>query len=138
LNYQSESIQIHQNPVDITPFYQKAAVFRHPHSGGSGVQNKVLEAMASGCPVVTSQSGANGINISNGENGYIAGCNEEFAHYTIEMLTNKNQREKVGLNARQYVETETSWESVFKAWDNLMMNCRKCNVLKFSIKKYPE
>ncbi|MDT3740040.1 MAG: glycosyltransferase [Candidatus Kapabacteria bacterium] len=120
LNFQSESIQIHQNPVDITPFYQKAAVFLHPHSGGSGVQNKVLEAMASGCPVVTSQSGANGINISNGENGYIAGCNEEFAHYTIEMLTNKNQREKVGINARQYVETEKSWESVFKAWDNMI------------------
>lgn len=120
LVFQSESIHIHQNPVDISPFYQNAAVFLHPHTGGSGVQNKVLEAMASGCPVVTSQSGANGINITNGENGYIAGSNEEFANFTTEMLLNINHREKVGISARQYVKAEKSWETVFNAWDNMI------------------
>jgi glycosyltransferase involved in cell wall biosynthesis len=120
LDFQSTSINIHKNPENITSYYQQSAVFLHPHLGGSGIQNKVLESMSSACPVVTSPSGANGINIINGINGFIADNNEEFTSYTIELLNNNNLREKIGNNARNYIIREKSWESVFSAWDKMI------------------
>lgn len=116
----SDSIQILPNPDRIETLYGAAAVFLHPHMGCSGIQNKVLESMASGCPVVTSESGANGIDIVNGENGFIARTDDEFAKYTIQLLDSLQQRQHVGAAARSYVERNCSWKSIFNQWDEMV------------------
>ena len=120
MDLKSKSINIIPNPENIASFYQESAVFLHPHLGGSGIQNKVLESMSSGCPVVTSPCGANEISIINGKNGFIANNNQEFANYTIELLNDINLREKIGKNAREYIISEKSWNSVFADLDKII------------------
>jgi glycosyltransferase involved in cell wall biosynthesis len=120
INYANESIIIHQNPKDIAEYYQKSAIFLHPHIGGSGIQNKVLEAMSVGCPVVTSPSGANGIDIINFKNGFIAQNVKEFADFSIQLLKDSELNNKIGHNSREYIKLEKSWDSVFIQWDKMI------------------
>lgn len=116
----NDSISIAPDPERIEDLYNSASVFLHPHMGCSGIQNKVLESMACSCPVVTSESGANGIEITNGKNGFIAQTDEEFARYSIQMLGSPERRLDVGQKARVYVEENRSWESIFTAWDAMV------------------
>ena len=59
-------------------FLQTNKFFLHPHIGGSGIQNKLLEAMACGCPVVTTNTGIQGIDAKNGVDAIIGNTNSEL------------------------------------------------------------
>ena len=120
LKLQSESIIINSNPNNIAECYQNSSIFIHPHQGGSGIQNKVLEAMSSGCVVITSPSGANGIDIENGINAYIANDYQEFAEIAVELLQNPEKRQFIGNNARQYIIQNKSWKSELDNFDKIM------------------
>ncbi len=120
LKCKSESIEIHSNVKDIIPYYQNASVFLHPHEGGSGIQNKIMEAMACGCSVVTTKSGARGIDIQNGANGFIANNNNDFIQYANTLLEDENLRAHIGSNARAYVKANHTWEAVFSVLDEII------------------
>ena len=51
---------------DIAAYYRRAAVFVAPVLQGSGTRLKILEAMASGCPVVSTTIGAEGLGATDG------------------------------------------------------------------------
>lgn len=110
-------IQIVGTVPRLQEYYQKAAVFIHPHSGASGIQNKLLEAMASGCPVVTSPTGAQGIPVVAGRD-YLMGKNAtELAENVISLLKNQGLRETIAKNARLQIEKHHSWEAIYEAFD---------------------
>ncbi len=72
--------------------------------------NVVLEAQASGLPVLVSDAGGPRENIRAGQSGFVCcGC-EDFASRTIELLRNPSMRRRMGEAARQYALTR-SWEA---------------------------
>lgn len=117
---QNRNIILHHDVEDTVPYLQNAAVFIHPHIGGSGIQNKLLEAMACACPVITTTSGARGIDLINGQDGFILENDEDLAGQTIELLTNDNIVHKIGLNAREFILKNHSWEKIYQQLDNLL------------------
>ena len=118
----NDNIQIHADVTNIVPFLQKAALFLHPHVGGSGIQNKVLEAMSCGCPVVTTQSGARGIDIINGQNGFVADSKDEFVEYSLRLLDDSELRNQIGKNARNLAVSNHSWENIFNTLDDIIID----------------
>lgn len=74
----------------------------------SGLQNKILEAMAMGLPVVTTTAGAEGISFD--ENILkIADTEEDFAQKVCELLKNENLRQEMSKRARQFCIDNFSW-----------------------------
>ncbi|MCF7864397.1 MAG: glycosyltransferase, partial [Kiritimatiellales bacterium] len=57
---------------DLRPYREQASIFTNPMRLGSGLRIKVLEAMASGLPVVSTSLGVAGIPAQNGVNCFIA------------------------------------------------------------------
>jgi len=108
----SKYVEITGNVPDLLPYLHKARVFLHPHSGATGIQNKLLEAMAAGCPVVTSQTGNQGIYAKHYEEALIANNTEEFIKYTIQLLQDDDLVEKLSTNSRKLIERTHSWEVV--------------------------
>ncbi|MES2765916.1 MAG: glycosyltransferase [Bacteroidota bacterium] len=125
LKLASPSIRFHTNVPDMQKFLHEAAVFVHPHKGASGIQNKVLEAMATGCAVVTTPTGIQGIAARHGEEVMIAQNDDEMVQYIIQLLKNPELRIKLARNARALIEKNHSWEAVDKALDETIAEVLK-------------
>lgn len=132
LSYASNNIKIHTNVPDMIPYLQNSALFLHPHSGGTGIQNKLLEAMSCGLPVVTTPTGIQGIHAENGKNVLVGKNNEELANHVISILENPQQANEISLNARKLIVEKHSWEYVFHSLDLILdelMNKNQTNFL---------
>ena len=77
-----------------------------------GVQNKVLEAMAMGRPVLLSPGAATGIAARNGVELAIADSDEEFVGRALALLAAPEERAAMGLAARLFVTDHQSWPAM--------------------------
>lgn len=108
------------NVPSMVPYLQLSQLFIHPHSGGTGIQNKLLEAMACGCPVVTTPTGIQGIPVTHGVDVLIGRNNDELAAHAVTLLENRDYAKEIGDNARKLIEQSFSWESIFKSLDEII------------------
>jgi glycosyltransferase involved in cell wall biosynthesis len=113
-------IILHENVPDFLPYLQKARVYIHPHLGASGIQNKLLEAMSTGCPVVTTNSGNQGIYGEHGKHLFIGETDTEIAQLIIELLKNEKKAREISENARKLIIETHSWQRVFKDLDSII------------------
>lgn len=118
--HQSGFLTLHENVPDFVPYLQQARLFLHPHLGASGIQNKLLEAMSAGCPVVTTPSGNQGIHGVHNEHLMIGVEDDEIISHSIELLKNEQKSRKMSENARNLILTKHSWQRVFQDLDNLI------------------
>ncbi len=113
-------IEIHADVPDLAEYYAKARVFLHPHEGASGIQNKLLEAMASGCAVVTTSTGNQGIYARQGIDAMIANNDEDLIKYAVKLLTDETLAAEMSANARQWIIDTHTWEVVFEQIDGVI------------------
>ena len=97
---------------DVRPFYARAAVTVAPYRYGEGTKLKVLEAMASGAPVVTTPIGCQGIKVIDGEHVLIVNSADEFAQRIVFLLRNEEVRKSLAARARSVIEREYSWKKI--------------------------
>ena len=72
----------------------------------------ILEAMASGLPVITNNFGPPSEIIDNEKNGYIAESDESYLKYLLSLLGDYKLRQKIGQNARAKTEEKFNWDKV--------------------------
>jgi glycosyltransferase involved in cell wall biosynthesis len=72
----------------------------------------ILEAMASGLPVVTNNVGGVSEMIDHGKNGLIAGDDEEYREYIERLAGDPGLRARMGANARRKVDDRFNWHCV--------------------------
>ncbi|WP_263368589.1 glycosyltransferase [Edaphobacter bradus] len=95
---------------DIRPYLERADVFVAPLRFASGVQNKVLEAMAMEIPVVTTPVVASGLRAENIEPQLVLGCSaEEIAAGIIYLLSHADEQASRAAEGRRFVEAHCSW-----------------------------
>lgn len=92
--------------------YNKASVVVAPLRFGAGTQNKVLEAMAMGVPVVCSNIGFEGLGIQSGEGAIMQTKPNEFAQSIIELLSSETLRQKVGEQGVSVIRSKFSWDII--------------------------
>ena len=104
---------------DMRPYLAKARVFVAPFRIARGIQNKVLEAMAAGVPVVARPEAVQGVS------GY-DGCiqvesdSEPFARAVVECFRDSDRRSKMILKARESVADRYDWETNLGLLDKLL------------------
>jgi GT2 family glycosyltransferase/glycosyltransferase involved in cell wall biosynthesis len=97
---------------DIVPYYQSSAVFVAPVLQGSGTRLKILEAMASGCPVVSTTIGAEGLGARNGEEVVLADDAAAMADAIVRLLRDPESAATLARRARTFVEARFDWDSI--------------------------
>ncbi|MDE2335253.1 MAG: TIGR03087 family PEP-CTERM/XrtA system glycosyltransferase [Rhodospirillales bacterium] len=94
---------------DVRPWIGRAAVFVAPLRLARGIQNKVLEAMASGVPVVASTAAWSGTGLASGDGIVPAGDAETFAARVTELLEDPARRAQLGARGRAAMERDFTW-----------------------------
>ncbi len=97
---------------DIQPLLARCAAFVVPLRAGSGTRLKILEAMASGCAIVSTSVGCEGIEAVDGQHLLVADQPGAFAHAAISLLQDQQRAASLGRRARALVEDSYSWEYV--------------------------
>ena len=101
----SESVEFHGLKSDVAGFYHNADVFLLT-SDWEGTPNVVLEAMASGLPVVATRVGGLSALIRHGETGYLVDREDEssLADAVLDLAQHREKRIAFGKRAREFVE----------------------------------
>lgn len=118
---QRDGISVKGYVESTEPYFQSASIVVAPMLSGSGVQNKIIQAMAYGCCVVTTNIGAEGLNLNGNELVILNGANEWISGLH-ELLLNKNLRLKYGKQARETIKSTLSKEIVFNQFCKMIEN----------------
>lgn len=105
---------------DIRSAYASARIFVAPMQIGTGLQNKLLEAMAMGMACITSELANNAVGAPSGEAVLIGQDPEDYARHILELLGNGEERDRIARNGLAFVRSHFSWERSTEAIDTLI------------------
>ena len=105
---------------DVRSYLVCADVSVAPLRIARGVQNKVLEAMAVGVPVVATPPAIEGIEVRDGEEVLIGASSEEFAQQVIRLLSDSELRKAVTRKAWNKMSQSYNWESIGAKLDRFL------------------
>lgn len=97
---------------DLNTMYAQASVLVAPLRFGAGTQNKVLEAMAMGVPVVCTHIGFEGLQVQSSEGVILAKNKDKFIAEVCELLSDQAVRRSVGEKGLYIAQTRFSWDSI--------------------------
>jgi glycosyltransferase involved in cell wall biosynthesis len=89
-------------------------LFIAPMFFSAGVQNKILEAMSVGLPVITTPNVAKPIGAIHMKHIIIADSEDDFLHWINQMISDSSLREKIGKKAREHILLNFSESAVEK------------------------
>jgi sugar transferase (PEP-CTERM/EpsH1 system associated) len=104
---------------DVRPYLRHAAVVVAPLRVARGIQNKILEAMAMGRPVVASESCAAAVNARPGAELLIARDAASFVEEVGTLLSDRARASAIGAAGRAAVLARYSWEAHLSVIDRL-------------------
>jgi polysaccharide biosynthesis protein PslH len=107
---------------DVRPWLFGSLVSIVPLRIGGGTRLKIYEAMAAGTPVVSTTVGAEGLDISDGDNIYLADSPGDFAERCLRLLANAAERERLSRAAWDRVASKYSWDVVARGMERLLFD----------------
>lgn len=122
-NYETEFLKIIDYIPSIEEALRDATIYIAPIFSGSGIKNKVLEAMATGLPVIGTIEAFEAIGIENWKDGIIAGSEEEFIYALCELIYNSEKRKIIGESANRLINQKFSWKKVVFKYLELYNEC---------------
>lgn len=97
---------------DLNLYLNQANIFVAPMRFSAGVQNKILEAMSAGLPVVCTDLANQGIKATPEREILIANNPLHFAEQLLYLSENSERCKAIGLNAREFVKSNFDWKAV--------------------------
>ena len=112
-------VQLASKIDDIREAYKRSDVMIAPIFGPGGTRYKILEAMASSLPVVTTEMGAEGWPVKHKEHVLIGNNQNALIEQTVKLLKDEKLRNKISTNAKLLVEKEFDWRKISEKLDKL-------------------
>ena len=115
-NLQSEGISLKNLKIDdidgVKEAYQTSGILLAPLYGPGGTRLKILGAMASNLPVVTTPIGIEGIDAENNQSVLVGNSEEQLAKMAVKLLQDKNLYKKIAENARKLIKEKYSYKAI--------------------------
>lgn len=106
---------------DIRIAYASARLFVAPMQIGTGLQNKLLEAMAMRVPCITSALANNAVGAPPGTAILIGETPEEYAALILRLLDNSAERARIAEQGYRFVREHFNWDRSARALENLLI-----------------
>jgi len=105
---------------DVRPYVTRAALTIAPLQIARGTQNKILESMAMGVPVVCSRQASGGVDAVPGEHLLACDSREQLVDAIVQILGSRELRERLSVAGRSRVLANHSWPSSMRRLDALI------------------
>lgn len=107
---ESENIHISGWVDDIRESYARAKIFIAPMLIGTGLQNKLLEAMAMRLPCITSELANNALGGTHEQNVLVCGTPDEYANAILRLLERSDDADRLAAAGHEFVKEQYGWE----------------------------
>jgi sugar transferase (PEP-CTERM/EpsH1 system associated) len=107
---------------EVRSYYRQAAVCVAPLRIARGIQNKVLQSMALGVPVVATSAAARGLESRPDEHLLVEDDPARFAQAVISLLGDRDGRRRLAERARGFVERNHSWPAILARIEALVVD----------------
>tara|TARA_B100000795_G_C22799981_1_gene441316 strand:+ start:520 stop:1701 length:1182 start_codon:yes stop_codon:yes gene_type:complete len=108
----SENITVSGWMNDIRDAYNESRVFLAPLKIGTGLQNKLLEAMAMQIPCITSALANNAIGATHNKNILIGNSPKEYTLLVLDCLENVEKAKKIAVAGKMHVTQNFNWSAL--------------------------
>ena len=113
-------IKVTGHVADVRSYLKAAAISVAPLRIARGTQNKILESMAAGIPVVASPQAAKGINAVSDRDFLVASEPAAFAQRVVDTLQNNKLRRDLSTAGQAQIERAHLWSTSMQALDDLL------------------
>ena len=104
---------------DVRPCVWRSQVYIIPLRVGGGTRLKVFEAMAMGCPIVSTSIGVEGLPLEPDQHYLLADDPEDFAAAVVRLLNDATLRDRLARQAYEYVKEQFSSRVVAKTFEDI-------------------
>ncbi len=111
------------NKDETYQIFRKAYVLLAPIRVGGGTSYKIIEAMASGVGVVTTNLGTEGLEAKNNIHVLSAEREDELTNLVLALIQDHSLYRKLTLNARKLIEEKYDWKVIAKKLNEVYMSC---------------
>ena len=108
---------------DVRPYLTDAAVSIAPLRLARGTQNKILESIAMGLPVVATSNAAKGVQAVPGEHLLVADSPDDFAGKVLDVLQQPNLGRSLAVAARRQIAQSHCWSGSMTLLDGILSGC---------------
>jgi sugar transferase (PEP-CTERM/EpsH1 system associated) len=115
------SVEVTGRVPDLRIYMNRAQIAIDPLRVGAGLQNKVLEGMSMGLPMVITPIANEGIQAVDGKHVLIADTPQEFAEHIVHLLRDPKERARIGTAARNFIMENWSWEKHFSDLEEMLV-----------------
>ena len=109
--------------ADVRPYVHRSALMVAPLNIARGTQNKLLEAMAMGVPVVTSRVAAGGVDAAAGEHFLVGAQPHEYAEGVLSILGDPALRSRLAEAGRARMLSHHAWPRSMQRLDGIIDRC---------------
>jgi glycosyltransferase involved in cell wall biosynthesis len=112
-----EAVRVTGEVPDVRPWLRRAEAFACPMVSGTGIKNKLLEALACATPSVASPLALQGVSVVAGEDVLVADGAEPLAGEIVRLLDDPGLRDRIGPAGRRAVREHHSWAASAAAYE---------------------
>ena len=105
---------------DIRVAYYEGKICLTPLNIGTGLQNKILEAMSMEIPCITSQLANNALKAIADKQILIGESPHDYARQVLWLMNNPKEGKRIGLAGKQHVIDNYHWESIVDKMESIM------------------
>lgn len=110
---------------DMRQMYLQSRVFVAPMQIGTGLQNKLLEAMVCKIPSITSCLANKALMAKDNEQIMIANSESEYAKLIMTLLEDQSLSQTLATNAREYILENFRWEKCNEVLESVLLSASK-------------
>jgi glycosyltransferase involved in cell wall biosynthesis len=130
----NRAVELYPDVPDVRPYLASCGVMTVPLRIGGGSRLKILEALASNVPVISTRVGAEGLHLTPGRDYELADDNEQLAAALVDSIRHPARHQAMAANGRAVVRKRYDWdglaEKLEQVWETCVVPCGKpCGVM---------